>query len=145
MTKRRLSIEEDVFHAWFSNKPSSEDMAWLEIIRKKRSYPDSAKFSRKFSFPGVRVIGGSMITPVTFVSHWELSTNYQNNLTVSFQDESLNIRIEKGMNGDGNLFIMEATYDSLYDTIIVHKTDTCLAMLLNFRFNPKIHENKGNA
>ena len=145
MTKRRLSIEEDVCHAWFSNKPSSEDMAWLEIIRKKQSYPDSAKFSREFSFPGVRVIGGSMITPFTFVSHWELSTNYQNNLTVSFQDESSNIRIEKGMIGDGNSFIMEATYDSLYDTIIVHKTDTYLAMLLNFRSNPKIYENTGNA
>ena len=121
-------------------------MAWLEIIRKKRSYPDSAKYGQELSFPGVRVVGGSMTSPVTFVSHWELSKNYQKNLNVCFQAESSKLKIEKNVttsDKDGNPFILEATYDSLHDTIIIQKTDACLAILLNFKFNPKIYENRG--
>ena len=121
-------------------------MAWLEIIRKKRSYPDSAKYGQELSFPGVRVVGGSMTSPVTFVSHWELSKNYQKNLNVCFQADSSKLKIEKNVtlfDNDGNPFILEATYDSLHDTIIVQKTSSCLAILLNLKFNPKLYENGG--
>ena len=104
-------------------------MAWLEIIRKKRSYPDSAKYGQELSFPGVRVVGGSMTSPVTFVSHWELSKNYKKNLKVCFQAESSKLKIEKTpFDKDGKSFILEATYDSLHDTIIVQKTDACVTL-----------------
>ena len=87
-----------------------------------------------------------MTLPVTFVSHWELSKNYPKNLNVCFQAESSKLKIKKNVttsDNDGNPFILEATYDSLHDTIIVQKTDACVAILLNFKFNPKIYENGG--
>lgn len=142
------SIEEDVCHAWFSNKPSSEDMAWMEIVRQKRSYPESARNGRDLSFTGVRVDGGSMISPVTFVSHWKLSTNYQKNLTVSFQAESSKLIIKKDVflfDNEGNSFALEVTFESLYDTVIVQKTDERVFMLFNLKSNPKIYENAGNS
>lgn len=72
-TKRPECIEEDVRKTWFSNKPLTEQMAWMVISRKKRSYPDFSKSAQEISFSGVKVIGGSMTSPVTFVCHWELA------------------------------------------------------------------------
>ena len=125
-TTRPRSIEEDVCQAWFSNKPSSEDMAWMEIVRDKRSYSQSARNGRDLSFLGVRVDGGSMISQVTFVSHWKLSTHYQKKLTISFQAESSKLIIKKDVFSfvnEGNSFALEVTFESLYDTVIVQKTD----------------------
>lgn len=147
-TTRPRSIEEDVCQAWFSNKPSSEDMAWMEIVRDKRSYSQSARNGRDLSFLGVRVDGGSMISPVTFVSHWKLSTNYQKNLTISFQAESSKLIIKKDVfsfDNEGNSFALEVTYGSLYDTIIVQKTDERVFILFNLKSNPKIYEKAGNS
>ena len=120
-TTSQRSIEEDVCHAWFS-----EDMAWMEIFKQKRSYPESARNGRDLSFTGVRVDGGSMISQVTFVSHWKLSTHYQKKLTISFQAESSKLIIKKDVfsfDNEGNSFALEVTFESLYDTVIVQKTD----------------------
>ena len=123
-------------------------MAWMEIIRKKRSYPKSAKHGKEFSFRGVRIIGGSMISPITFVGHWKLLTTYDSYkpMEVSLQAESLKMNIKKHLDlndifaGDDFHFTLEVAFDSLHDTIIVHKTSTCLVMVLNLKSNPKIYK-----
>lgn len=92
-TTRPPSLEEDVYNIWFSYKPSTEKMAWVEVLRKKRWYPDSAKSGKDVNFGRVRVIGGSMISPVTFIRHWELGEN----MSVSFQFETSKLMIEKDM------------------------------------------------
>nr|XP_022298525.1 RNA-dependent RNA polymerase 2-like isoform X1 [Crassostrea virginica] len=146
---RPLSLEKDVCNEWFSNRPPSEDMAWMEIIRKKRSYPKSAKYGMKFSFRGVRIVGGSMTSPNTFVGHWKLlATNDRyEHMEVSVQAESLKVNIEKHFDIDDLFdtndvfhFKLEVAFESLHDTIIVHKTSTCLVMVLNLKSSPKIYK-----
>nr|XP_022295826.1 uncharacterized protein LOC111105743 isoform X2 [Crassostrea virginica] len=149
-TTEHSLVEEDVCHAWFSSKPSLEDMAWIEIIRKKRSYPESVRHGEALSFRGVRVVGGSMTSPVTFVQHCDLSKNFQNDLNFSFQPESSMFIIEKECSlediiagNDSPQFTLEAAFDSLHDTVVVHKGDTYIAMLLNLKFSTKIYNRAG--
>lgn len=120
-------------------------MAWLEILRKKRSYPESAKSKQEYYFLPVLVIGGSMTSPVTFVCHWELA-KLIDELKVSFQFETKRIIIAKECKletGNGTSFTLESSFDSLHENIIVHKTDRTLVILLNMKWNPKIYKNNG--
>lgn len=144
-TKRPECIEEDVRKTWFSNKPLTEQMAWMVISRKKRSYPDFSKSAQEISFSGVKVIGGSMTSPVTFVCHWELA-KLIDELKVSFQFETKRMIIAKECKletGNGTGFTLESSFDSLHENIIVHKTDRTLVILLNMKWNPKIYKNNG--
>ena len=121
-------------------------MAWMVIVRKKRSYPESARNDREVSFTDVRVDGGSMISPVTFVPHWVLSTKNQQHLKVSFQAESSKLIIEKDVFSSDNeekSFTLEVTFESLYDTIIFQKTEERVFMLFNLKSNPKIYGQYG--
>ena len=149
-TTENSLVEEDVCHAWFSSKPSSEDMTWMEIIRKKRSYPESVRHGEALSFRGVRVVGGSMTSPVTFVQHCDLSKNYQDDLNVSFLPESSMFKIEKECTLEDVFaadktaqFTLEAAFDSLHDTVVVHKGDTYIVMVLNLKFSSKIYDRAG--
>lgn len=92
-TTQPASIEQDAYKTWFSYKPTTEMMAWMEVLREKRLYPDSAKSGKDVCFYSVRVIGGSMTSPVTFVRHWEL----EENMSVSFQFETSKITIKKDL------------------------------------------------
>lgn len=116
-------------------------MAWMEILREKRLYPDSAKTGKDVYFGRVRVLGGSMTSPVTFVCHWELKEN----MSVSFHFEMSKFMIEKDMDFvfDLQRFILEISFDSIHETIFVQKTDTVDTMMITLKSNPKIFDNCG--
>lgn len=127
-TTRPASLEEDVHSTWFMNKPPTEEMAWMEILRKKRSYLESEEYVPKFSFSRVKVIGGSMTSPVTFVRHWELS-NFSDDLSVSFLFESSKLLIDKKRSvNDSNNFVLEISYDSIDGTIFVQNTNNVISL-----------------
>lgn len=110
-------------------------MAWMEVLRKKRMYPDSAKTGKDVNVGRVRVLGGSMISPVTFVRHWELKEN----MSVSFHFETSKLMIKKDMTDlfDIQRFILEISFNSIHETIFVQKTDTVDIMMITLKSNPK--------
>lgn len=117
-TKRPECIEEDVRKTWFSNKPLTEQMAWMVISRKKRSYPDFSKSAQEISFSEMKVIGGSMTSPVTFVCHWELA-KLIDELKVSFQFETKRIIIAKECKLEtGNVPVLLLNHHSIHFTKI---------------------------
>lgn len=137
-TTRVTCIEEDVYNTWFSSKPSTEEMAWLEILRKKRSYPESAKSKQEYYFLSDLVIGGSMTSPVTFVRHWQLnnSKNFEF-FSCRFQFETSNLKIEKCvLSGEDPSFVLEISYDSLHETIFAQKSDENVIILLTLKSGP---------
>lgn len=142
-TTRPASLEEDVHSTWFMKKPPTEEMAWMEILRKKRSYLESEEYVPKFSFSRVKVIGGSMTSnsPVTFVRHWELS-NFSDDLSVSFLFESSKLLIDKKRSvNDSNNFVLEISYDSIDGTIFVQNTNNVIIMVITIKTCPKIYDN----
>lgn len=88
-----------------------------------------------------------MTSPVTFVCHWGLHVaKLIDELKVSFQFETKRIIIAKECKletGNGTSFTLESSFDSLHENIIVHKTDRTLVILLNMKWNSKIHKNNG--
>lgn len=132
-TTRLTCIEEDVHNTWFSNKPPTEEMAWLEILRKKRSYLESAKSKQELSFDLDLVIGGSMTSPVTFVCHWELA-KMQDVSFAKFQFDTSKLTIEKFRD-----FVLEVSFDALHETVLVQKTDKKVMVLITLKSGPKIY------
>lgn len=140
-TTRPASLKEDVHSTWFFNKPSTEVMAWMEILKKKRSYFESEKYVSKMSFSRVKVIGGSMTSPVTFVRHWELA-NLSDDLSVSFLFETSKLLIDKKRSFmDSHNFVLEISYDSIDGTIFVQNTNNIVIMVITLKNCPKIFDN----
>lgn len=132
-TTRLACIEEEVHNTWFANKPPTEEMAWLEILRKKRSYSESAKYKQELSFNPDLVIGGSMTSPVTFVCHWELA-KMQEVSFVKFQFDTSKLTIEKF-----RAFVLEVSFDALHETVFVKKADQKVMILITLKSAPKIY------
>lgn len=131
-TARLACIEEEVHNTWFANKPPTEEMAWLEILRKKRSYSESAKSKEELSFNPDLVNGGSMTSPVTFVRHWELAEMQE--VFVKFQFDTSKLTIEKI-----HAFVLEVSFDALHETVLVQKTDKKVMILITLKSGPKIY------
>lgn len=131
-TTRLACIEEEVHNTWFANKPPTEEMAWLEILRKKRSYSESAKSKQELSFNPDLVTGGSMTSPVTFVCHWELAEMQE--VFVKFQFDTSKLTIEKI-----HAFVLEVSFDALHETVFVQKADQKVMILMTLKSGPKIY------
>lgn len=104
-------------------------MSWLHTMPLKR---------RSFRAPEtivqciVKVLGGSMTSPVEFVKHWEevAVAEFQQDSSVLVLTVSAGIAIE-----------IKLSHDLLHQHIIIQLQDNETLFCFNVKFSPKLYEN----
>ncbi|XP_062569603.1 uncharacterized protein LOC134231637 [Saccostrea cucullata] len=67
----------EVLKLWEINLRSIESMSWLQLLPRKRLSCMSPQQSREI-LEKVEILGGSMISPINFVRHWETVASVAN-------------------------------------------------------------------
>ncbi|XP_061173523.1 uncharacterized protein LOC133182687 [Saccostrea echinata] len=122
----------EVLKLWETNQRSTENMSWLQVLPSKRRTYMSPQGSKEIS-ERVEILGGSMISPVNFVRHWETvaSVEFQ-------QDKALLIITNSEIRMEINMW-----YNFLHDYIIVDLQNSEAIFFINVKSTPKLFQNTG--